>query len=202
MFVIACGAMVKSDEMLGQLRNVAMRSVFVSIIIPIDDSSYRNCSMEINDSFAFGQANLISGYLNTFAVNFGNTVLFDGFPCGVVIEQLLNRSMIGLHTDVIYLSGTRRDGASWIFTSRHYIWTHDTMRPNGTAYPMQCPSCLRVRPWVVPDASYHRDTPMVLRCKNCHAQHTITEMSEEFKAVHNPFAGVWMVKSTGASTAD
>jgi hypothetical protein len=145
-------------------------------------------SLFIHDTFAFGQSTLISGYLNTFAVDFANQVLFDGWECAKILPGILASSAIGRHTSVIYLSGEgQRD--QWKLSTTVFQWTHPKLRPNGEALPLQCPLCLHNRPWKVPAST--PANPVVLKCgtKDCKGTYTIPGLLG-YKEIQNDI-GTW-----------
>lgn len=148
--------------------------------------------MFVNDTFAFGNSTLISGYLNTFAVDFANQVIFDGWSCSKILPQLLYSSMVGRHTNVVHLSGgTTSTDSSWKLSAAAFLWTHPTCRPNGEALPSQCELCRHYRPWKIPAGSTP-DKPVVLTCrtKRCDGKHIIPALAG-FTEVGNHMVGVW-----------
>jgi len=146
--------------------------------------------MSINDGFAFGQSTLISGYLNTFAVDFANQVLFDGWLCHKILPQMLYSSVIGRHTSVIYLSGSLT-ASGWKLTTTEFVWTHPTCRPNGSAIPSQCPGCYYYRNWKIPPTSTG-DKPVILTCQTtgCDGKYIVPNLTG-FVEVGYGMMGTW-----------
>jgi hypothetical protein len=155
--------------------------------------------MFIDDTFAFGHSGLISGYLNTFVVDFANQVLFDGWRCADILPQLLYNSAVGRHTDVVYISGAICPKDSrWYISIAKYLWTHPTCRPNGQVIPVQCPLCLHYRSWKVPKGATAEGLQVVLTChtKGCAGKYIIPALTE-YTPLENPMAGIWKKLDVG-----
>ena len=140
--MLACGALVTKLTARGELVDRLKESVV--LISSIIDADFNPYSMGASHGFAFSTKTLQPTLTTLFFYNFVHRVLIEGVPLdkrniATVLDQAV---FIARHTPLFHFyRETEEDGLTPKFTIVEYVWTHNTMRPNGRDIGIQCPEC-------------------------------------------------------------
>jgi hypothetical protein len=75
-------------------------------------------------------------------IAFAQLVVIECFPLCEAFPMIIEQSGLGMHTDIMLMNVTSRDGGSLMsLECICYSWAHSNSRPWGKVLPLQCPQC-------------------------------------------------------------
>jgi hypothetical protein len=82
-----------------------------------------------------------------FFIEYAQSVVLDGFSTRAVIQSLLSSSRaLTRHSNIIHVQTLAANEEARTI-ARKYVWTHKSIRPNGTSLPLQCGTCKSIGSW-------------------------------------------------------